>query len=453
MRTHDLIIIGAGSGNSIIGAEHDDLDVAIVERGLFGGTCLNVGCIPSKMFVYAAEVAELADRVGPALGVRTSFAGADWTAIRDRVFDRIDPIAKSGADYRDELPHVTVYRDHARFVGPKEIEVGATTITAETIVIAAGARPFVPRIQGLEDIDYHTSDTIMRLDVLPARLAVIGAGYIAAELGNVFGMLGSEVTFILRSDTFLRREDTAISTRFTELYRRKHATRTRSAVRNARRDGDEIVLELSGRHDGEELRVDTVLIATGRIPNSDQLDLAAHGYTINEAGHLQTDEYRRTEVAGVWALGDITNPVQLKHVANHEARVVAHNIANPGDLRSVGPRLIPHAVFGHPQVASVGLTEDACVAAARPYVAHTQEYSSAAYGWAMEDTESFVKLIMDPVSRLLIGAHIIGPQASTLIQQLIQGMTFGQTVDEMAHGQYYIHPALPEVIEQALLGL
>ncbi len=341
MRTHDLIIIGAGSGNSIIGAEHDDLDVAIVERGLFGGTCLNVGCIPSKMFVYAAEVAELADRVGPALGVRTSFAGADWTAIRDRVFDRIDPIAKSGADYRDELPHVTVYRDHARFVGPKEIEVGATTITAETIVIAAGARPFVPRIQGLEDIDYHTSDTIMRLDVLPARLAVIGAGYIAAELGNVFGMLGSEVTFILRSDTFLRREDTAISTRFTELYRRKHATRTRSAVRNARRDGDEIVLELSGRHDGEELRVDTVLIATGRIPNSDQLDLAAHGYTINEAGHLQTDEYRRTGVAGVWALGDITNPVQLKHVANHEARVVAHNIANPGDLRSVGPRLDP----------------------------------------------------------------------------------------------------------------
>ena len=137
MRTHDLVIIGAGSGNSIIGPEHDNLDIAMVERGLFGGTCMNVGCIPSKMLVYAAEIAELAAHTGPRLGVRTTFDGADWTAIRDRIFDRIDPLAAAGEDYRKGLDNVTVYQDSAAFVGPKEIQVGDDFITAEQIVIAA----------------------------------------------------------------------------------------------------------------------------------------------------------------------------------------------------------------------------------------------------------------------------------------------------------------------------
>lgn len=451
MPTHDLIIIGAGSGNSIIGPEHDDMDVAIVERGLFGGTCLNVGCIPSKMFVYAAEIAELAAHVGPKLGVHTTFEGADWPAIRDRVFGRIDPIAAGGEDYRKSLENVTVYQHDARFVGPKEIQVGGETITADTIVIAAGARAWAPPIDGLEDVGYHTSDTIMRLDELPKRLAVLGGGYIATELGNVFGMLGSEVTFIVRSDAMLRSEDEAISTAFTEAYKQKFSTRFMAGVYSARRDGDEIVLDLFPDH--EELRVDAVLVATGRVPNGDQLDLAAHGYELDDDGYLVTDAKLRTNVDGVFALGDITNPVQLKHVANHEARVVRHNLANPSSMIEVDHRFIPHAVFGHPQVASVGMTERDAIAAGVDFTCHVQHYGSAAYGWAMEDSTSIVKLVMDSHTRLLLGAHICGPQASTLIQQLIQGMVFGQTVDQMATGQYYIHPALPEVIEQALLEL
>ncbi|MDP7383067.1 MAG: FAD-dependent oxidoreductase, partial [Acidimicrobiales bacterium] len=209
MRTHDLVIIGAGSGNSIIGPEHDNLDIAMVERGLFGGTCMNVGCIPSKMLVYAAEIAELAAHTGPRLGVHTTFDGADWTAIRDRIFDRIDPIAAAGEEYRKGLDNVTIYQDSATFVGPKEIQVGDDIITAEQIVIAAGARAFIPPIPGLGQVGYHTSDTIMRVDELPKRLAVLGGGYIATELGNVFGLLGSEVTFIVRSDAMLRNEDDA----------------------------------------------------------------------------------------------------------------------------------------------------------------------------------------------------------------------------------------------------
>ncbi len=452
MRSFDLLIIGAGSGNSVIGPEHDAWDIAIAEHGLFGGTCLNVGCIPSKMFVYAAEVAELtAD--SERLGVHTRFEGADWPAVRDRIFGRIDPIAEGGLDYRQGLPNVTVYTDTARFVGSRTVAVGGETITAERIVVAAGARPAIPDVEGLATCGYHTSDTVMRLDDLPERLLVLGGGYIAAELGSVMGVFGSQVTFVLRGDTFLRREDDEIRTRFTSEYSRRFDVRLDTPVLAARREGSEVVLTVEDAAGRSELRADELLVATGRIPNSDRLEVDAAGIDTDPAGYVVTDDQLRTNAEGVWALGDITNPVQLKHVANHEARVVSHNLSHPGDPIRVDHRFIPHAVFGHPQVASVGLTERECRQRALPYRCHVQPYSSAAYGWAMEDTESAVKVIAHAETRRLLGAHIIGPQASTLIQQLIQGMHFDLTVDQMARHQYYIHPALPEVVEQALLEL
>jgi mycothione reductase len=447
------MIIGAGSGNSVIGPEHDGWETAVVEKGPFGGTCLNVGCIPSKMFVYAAEMAELASDARR-LGVHTRFDGADWPSIRDRVFGRIDPIAEGGRVYREELPNVTVYTGTGKFVGPKQVAVGNQVITADRIVIAAGGRPTVPPVQGLAESRFHTSDTIMRLDDLPERLLVIGAGYIAAELGGVMGAFGSNVTFLLRGDTFLRREDRDISSRFTAAYARRFDVRTHTRLSEVRRDGDEVVISLIDQNgDTGEVRGDQLLVATGRRPNSDLLDVQAGGIAVDSRGFVVTDDQLRTNAEGVWALGDITNPVQLKHVANHEARVVRHNLTNPDKPATVDHRFIPHAVFGYPQIASVGLTEQECRRQGLPYVSHVQPYAAAAYGWAMEDTDSVAKMIAHAETRRLIGAHIIGPQAPSLIQQLIQGMHFDLTVDQMAAGQYYIHPALPEVVEQALLEL
>ena len=452
MRRFDLLIIGAGSGNSVIGPEHDGWDIAIAEHGLFGGTCLNVGCIPSKMFVYAAEVAALAAD-SERLGVHSRLDGVDWPAVRDRIFGRIDPIAEGGLDYRQGLPNVTVYGETARFVGPRTVQVGDETITAERVVVAAGARPALPNVDGLAGCGYHTSDTVMRLDALPERLLIMGGGYIAAELGSVMGAFGSQVTFVLRGDTFLRREDDEIRTRFTSAYSRRFDVRMNTRVLGARREGSEVVLTVEDGAGRGELRADELLVATGRVPNGDRLDVAAAGIDTDPAGYVVTDDQLRTTAEGVWALGDVTNPVQLKHVANHEARVVRHNLTRPDDPARVDHRFIPHAVFGHPQVASVGLTERECRQQGLPYRSHVQPFSSAAYGWAMEDTESAAKVIAHAETRRLLGAHIIGPQASTLIQQLIQGMHFDLTVDQMARQQYYIHPALPEVVEQALLEL
>ena len=453
MRSFDLLIIGAGSGNSIIGPEHDDWNIAMVESGPFGGTCLNVGCIPSKMFVYTAELAELAGE-GERFGVHTRFEGADWPAIRDRVFGRIDPIAQSGGEYRVGMPNVTVYPTTGRFLAPKQLAVGEEVITAERIVVAAGARAVAPPVPGLAETGYHTSDTIMRIERLPERLLVIGAGYIAAELGGVMGSLGSQVTFLLRGDRFLRREDDEISRRFTLAYQRRFDVRTHTRIQEVRREGAEVVVRIvDGDGETVDLVGDDLLVATGRKPNSDRLDAVAGGLEVSDRGQVVTDPQLRTSVSGVWALGDITNPIQLKHVANHEARVVRHNLTNPDRPITVDHRFIPHAVFGNPQIAGVGLTEQDCIRQDLPYKAHVQPYSAAAYGWAMEDEGSAAKVIAHRETRRLLGAHIIGPQASTLIQQLIQGMHFDLTVDQMARDQYYIHPALPEVVEQALLEL
>jgi mycothione reductase len=453
MAHHDLLIIGSGSGNSILTPDFDDVDVAIVERDVFGGTCLNKGCIPSKMFVYAADLAHQAAHSAH-LGVHAQCNGVDWPAIRDRVFARIDPIAEGGRRYRHSLGHVTVYEGDARMVAPRTITVNGHTVTADRIVLAAGARPVIPDVPGLDTVGYHTSDTIMRIDEVPKRLLVIGGGFIACELSHVFGAFGAQVTLLVRGDALLRHEDHDVARRYTELSEQRFDVRTNTAVVAARRlPTGEIELDLLSDGTPATVRGDMLLVAAGREPNGRQLGVETGGVALDAAGYVVTDPYLRTTAEGVWALGDICHAAQLKHAANADARIVAHNLAHPDDLRAVDRRFLPHAVFGHPQVASVGPTERDLELAGVPYAVALRDYGSTAYGWAMEDTTSFCKLLADPVSRQLLGAHLIGPQASTLIQQLIQGMRFGQTVDEMARDQYYIHPALSEVVEQALLEL
>jgi len=454
MPHHDLLILGGGSGNSVIGPEHDDWDIAIAEPWAFGGTCMNRGCIPSKMLVYPADVA-LAARHGGQLGLRTTAGRADWPAIRDRIFGRIDPIAEAGLAYRESLDNVTVYRHPARFTGNRTVDLDGTKVTADRIVLAMGARTSVPTIDGLDAVRFRTSDDIMRIDALPEHLVILGGGFIAVEMAHVFDGLGSRVTIVHRGDLLLRGADSDVRRCLTETYADRVDLRLKTTVSRVHQGTDGAVsetfhLELS---DGTTLDADQFLVATGRIPNGDLATIDLGGIAVDDRGYVITDDQLRTSADGVWALGDVTNPVQLKHTANAEARLVAHNLAHPGEPRSIDRRFVPHAVFGHPQIGSIGPTEQDLIEDGRPYLVATREYAATAYGWAMEDTTGFAKLLADPETRLLLGAHIAGPQAPTLVQQLIQGMVAGQTVDEMAHGQLWIHPAMPELVEQALLAL
>lgn len=452
---YDLIIIGTGSGNSIPSEDFDDKKIAIVEKGAFGGTCLNVGCIPTKMYVYAADTAYAAQH-SERLNISTTFEGANWDGIIDRVFtNRIDQIAEGGEAYRrgPETPNIDVYDGHAQFVGPKKLRTAVAgkeaIITGEQIVIAAGSRPVIPTVIQHSGVPYETNETIMRLAKQPESLIIVGGGFIAMEFAHVFEALGTKVTVINRSP-LLRTLDKDITEPFNELAAARFDARIGRTVTAATHGAHGVTLTLD---DDSIVSAESLLIATGRRPNGDQLSAAAGGIELREDGRVKVDEFGRTSVEGVWALGDVSSPYQLKHVANAEARAIQHNLLHPADLQEMPHEHVPSAIFTHPQIATVGMTEKQARDAGRDITVKVQNYGDVAYGWAMEDSEGVCKLIADRTTGELLGAHYMGPQASTLIQQMITVMAFGIDLREFARKQYWIHPALPEVTENAVLGL
>ncbi|AUH69276.1 mycothione reductase [Gordonia sp. YC-JH1] len=457
----DLAIIGSGSGNSIPDERFDAMSIAIFEEGVYGGTCLNVGCIPTKMFVYAADVADTV-RSAARYGVEASVESVDWPAIVERVFGRIDPISAGGKEYRVErCDNVTVYSSHVRFDGRDDESARYRLVTddgdlvlARKVVVAAGSRSEIPEVIADSGVHHYTNSDVMRLPALPKRMAILGSGYIAAEFAHVFSALGVDVTVVARSGRLLRRLDDDVSERFTAVARRQWDVRLDSTLAGAIDLGDDGV-RLSFT-DGRHVDADALLVATGRTPNGDRLGLDTIGVELLADGRVPVDAHGRTPAPEVWALGDVSSPFQLKHVANHEQRVVQENLLlgwHADELASFDHRYVPAAVFTHPQIATVGLTEAQARETGRDIAVKVQEYGDVAYGWAMEDTTGFCKLIADRRSGELLGAHLMGPQASTVIQPVIQAMSFGLRVPDMARGQYWIHPAMPEVLENALLGL
>lgn len=449
----DIIIIGTGSGNSLPDERYADKKIAICEEGVFGGTCLNRGCIPTKMFVYAADQAEHA-ATNAHLGIDTSYQGVRWNEIVQRVFaDRIDQIAAGGENYRrNECENITVFDGHARFVGPRTIDTGTgQIITADQILVAAGARAAMPQQVLDSGVPYHTSDDIMRIEQLPESLVIMGSGFIATEFAHVFSALGVAVTITGRSDVLVKHTDRTVAELFTETVSQKWDVRLGQGVDRIGRRADGTGVELTFA-DGSTAAGDMLLVATGRTPNADRLDCELAGVEVVD-GRITVDEYGRTSAEGVWAIGDVASAHQLKHVANHELRVVQHNLLHPQDLRAFDHRFVPYAIFSSPQIAAVGKTEAEARAAGIDITVKVQDYADVAFGWAMDNPVGVCKLIADRATGELVGAHIIGEQASVLIQPLIQAMSFGLTVPQMARGQYWIHPALTELVENALLGL
>ncbi|MBB4853904.1 mycothione reductase [Mycobacteroides chelonae] len=464
---YDLVIIGSGSGNSLPDERFADQQIAIIDRGVYGGayggTCLNVGCIPTKMFVYPADLADEA-REGARLGVDSSVGETRWADIRERVFGRIDPLAAGGLRYRvQDCPNITVFQQEARFIEPGSDGdddpvhrlrlADGTVVETRQVVIAAGSRPVIPPVIAESGVPFHTNDDIMRLPELPGRVVIVGSGFIATEFAHVFSGMGSAVTVIARGPLLLRAQDETIARRFTDVVSARWDVRLNAEVVAAREIGNGgVEVNLT---DGSTVAGDVLLVATGRTPNGDQLDVSAAGLTLDDKGRVPVDQYQRTPVRGIYALGDVSSHYLLKHVANHEARVVQANLLSGWDSPATASdhRFVPGAVFTRPQVASVGLSEEQARQRGIDVAVKVQAYGDIAYGWAMEDTEGLCKLIADRSTGLLVGAHIIGYQAAALIQSLITAMSFSIPAREMARGQYWIHPALPELIENALLGL
>lgn len=451
MRHYDLAILGTGSGNTIVTKEMDDWTVAIVEPWTFGGTCLNRGCIPSKMFIHAADVAHTA-KTGHRYDVQSNVVDTHFPAMRDRIFGRIDPIAVSGKAYREGLSNVDVYDQPAVFTGDHRIKSGEHEFTADRIVIAVGSHPTILPIPGIEGMEIDTSDTIMRLEDKPDSLIVLGGGTVAVEMAHLFDALGTKVTMVQRSNRLMSKEDVAIGERITEVFRDRgidvHTGVKPTAIR---KDGNTFVLTLDS---GEEVRGERVLAVTGRTPNTVNMHCELTGVELDSRGKVKVNTRLETSAPTIWALGDCVDlSLDLKHIANAHARTIKHNLIHPDDQRDLYLPNEPRATFSQPEIASVGLTEQEAKDQGLDVIVHTQEYGHAAYGWALEDTTSFMKVIVDRASRKLLGAHIIGPQASILIQLFVMGMTWDITVDDLATKQIWPHPALSEVVEQCLLAV
>ncbi len=452
MNNYDLIVIGSGSGLEV-SAEADEmgLSVAVVENGPFGGTCLNRGCIPSKMLIHCADVAETI-RSAELFGITASVEAVDWQFIMRRTYEEIDRDAQGIEEGNRQAPNITVYKGNGRFVGEKTLEVNGEQLHGDTIVIAAGTRPWIPDIPGLSDVPHLTSDQALRLPEQPKRLAILGGGYIAAELAHFFGALGTEVTIIHRRPLLLRGEDQQIARKFTEVFQRKFNMLLSAELTRARLNGDEVALEVSIDGRKENLVADAVLLATGRVPNTDLLEVQNTGVETDSRGFIQTDEYLETRVPGIWALGDIVGEYLLKHSANLEASYVAQNIFNPSEKEPVDYHAMPHAIFSSPQVAGVGLTEEEAQERQVHYTAATYDYYDTAYGSSIEDRDGFVKVLAHPHTGEILGCHIIGSDASILIQEAVNAMRMRLGADAITQS-IYVHPALPEVVQRAFGSL
>ncbi|MCH7842295.1 MAG: mycothione reductase [Chloroflexi bacterium] len=453
MRKFDLIVIGSGSGLEVSADVSDaGRSVAVIEEGPFGGTCLNRGCIPSKMLIHCADVMQTVQNAA-AFGIHAKVERIDWRFIVQRAFEEVDADAAMIERGNRQSDNIEVFKGHGRFTGPKIIAVTGPgldeeELTADTILIAAGTRPWVPDIPGLDRTPYITSDEALRLPEQPRRLTIIGGGYIAAELAHFFGALGTEVTIIHRRGLMLREEDEDVSRRFTEVYQRRFNMMLDSQAAGVSSKNGEIIVEVTTPDGSKSIASDTLLMATGRVPNTDSLEVAKTGVELNQRGYIKTDEHLQTNVPGIWALGDIVGRYLLKHNANLEAAYASNNILDPENQAAVDYHAMPHAVFASPQVASVGLTQQEAEGRGAAYVAATYAYSDTAYGASIEDKDGFVKVLADPETGEILGCHIIGTDAATLIQEVANAMRLRLGVDAITQS-IYVHPALPEVLQRA----
>jgi mycothione reductase len=453
MNKFDVMVIGSGSGLEISSeAAADGQPVAVIEEGPFGGTCLNRGCIPSKILIHCADVMETIQGAEQ-FGIKATVDSVNWPYIIHRATEEIDGDARSIEEGNRQHPNITVFKGRGRFVGNKTLEVNGERIGADTVVIAADTRPSVPDIPGLNDVPYITSDQALRLAEQPARIAIVGCGYQAAKMAHFFGAMGTEITLIQRSSLLLRAEDEDVSRRFTEVYQRKFNTLLNSHVTQASSERPSITLEVSANGSKQQVTVYDLLIATGRVPNTDLLNVAGTGVETDGRGYVKTDEYLETNVPGIWALGDIVGKYLLKHSANLEAAYASNNSFNPEPQVAVDYHAMPHAIFASPQVASVGMTEAEARERGVACAAASYDYYNTAYGSSIEDRDGFVKVLAAPdIDETLGPTPIIGTDPSILIQEVANAMRLRLPVDAIMKS-IYVHPALSEVVQPAFSGL
>jgi dihydrolipoamide dehydrogenase len=443
---HDLLVLGGGSGlTAAYHAEADGKDVGLVEPGPLGGTCVNRGCIPTKTLIESADLARAIDDA-EAFDVHVDEVTVDVPVLLERMRSmREDNVAGSDG-WIEDSDHITLYRDRARFVDDRTVELADSgeTLAASHVFVATGARPSIPPIEGIEEVDVLTNRKILdELEDAPDELAIVGGGYVGLEFAHFFASVGTEVTIIDPNPRLASPEDSEIGQRLTDAVQEYATVHLESRATRVAEMGPS-VLVVADAPDGEvEIHADEVLVATGRRPNTEELNLEATDVARTERGWIDVDETFQTTNPFVYAYGDVIGRGMFKHTSSFEGEAAYRN--SQGAHRTVDYDANPHAIFTKPKVAGVGMTEDEAQQAARDVEVAKAPYTAAAKGSIVQAEDGFAKAVVDPTTREILGFHAVGPQAPALVHEVVVAMNAGGDVDNIT-GAIHVHPTLSELV-------
>jgi mycothione reductase len=450
MDEYDVLVIGSGSGMLIVSAAADmGMKTALVEFGPMGGTCLNRGCIPSKMLIYPADVVKTI-QAAEKFGINVKIDSIDFKKIMQRMRKLIAEDSEHETRAVESDPNVTWYKNTGEFVSDYTMKVGDQKIKGEKIFIVSGARPAVPPIKGFEKVDYLTSDTLLDLEERPNDIIVIGGGYVAVEYAHFFSSMGTKVTIVEKLPRPLSGEEPEISELLKEeMQKRMDVFLNCQVIEVSENKGIKTVMA-KNLSDGEirKFSAEALLVAVGRVPNSDILKPEKTGVKVDERGFIKVNEYLETSKKNIWAFGDAIGKKMFKHVANYEAGIAWHNAFHDHKVE-MDYSAAPHAAFTHPQVASVGMGAAEAKQKGHKILVGRAFYKHTAMGAVMGEPRGFVKVIVEKETGKILGAHIIGPHASTLIQEMVNAMVSGDGTFLPITKAMHIHPAMPEVVQRA----
>jgi pyruvate/2-oxoglutarate dehydrogenase complex dihydrolipoamide dehydrogenase (E3) component len=451
MKHFDDLIIGTGQAGPFLAGRlaESGRQVAIVERKLFGGTCVNTGCTPTKTMVASAYAAHLARR-GAEFGVNV---GGEVSVDMPRVKARRDSIVQESRrglqSWLEEMDNCTVFEGHARFESAHRISVGDDHLTADRIFINVGGRASMPKMPGLEQIEFFNNSSLMEIDFVPKHLIVVGGSYIGLEFGQMFRRFGSEVTIIEMGQRLVRREDPDVSAAVHEIIAREGIQiRLNAKCIGFSKRNDETFAQVDCASGDPEVSGTQVLLAVGRVPNTDDLGLEKAGLTTDKAGYITVDDQLRTNVSGIWAMGDCNGRGAFTHTAFNDAEIVAANLLD-GDPRRVTDRIPAYALYIDPPLGRCGLTEAEVRQRGRPVLVGQRPMTKIKRAIEKGETEGFMKIFVDSETREILGALILGPGGDELIHSILD-MMYAKAPATVIQRAMHIHPTVSELIPTML---
>jgi pyruvate/2-oxoglutarate dehydrogenase complex dihydrolipoamide dehydrogenase (E3) component len=444
---YDSVIIGAGqAGPSLAGRlTQAGQRVAFIERKLFGGTCVNTGCIPTKTLVASAYAAHMARRASD-FGVQLNGAVAvDMKAVKARK-EAVLMKSRTGVEgWLRSMQNCTVYHDQARFVSSHEVQVGGEILAADRIFINVGGRAVVPPMPGIDQISYLTNTGILELDTLPRHLVVVGGSYVGLEFAQIYRRFGSEVTVVEKGARLVQHEDEDVSAEIKEILESEgiHIRMDAECIAFAKR-GDDIGVQVDCTSGEPEVIGSHVLLAVGRRPNTDDLGLERAGVATDQHGYIQVDDELRTNVPGIWAMGDCNGKGAFTHTSYNDFEIVAANLLD-NDPRRVSGRFPAHALYTDPPLGRAGMTEAAVRSSGKPALIGTRPMTKVGRAVEKGETKGFMKVLVDAESKKILGASILGTGGDEAIHCILDVMYSGKPYTTIQRAMH-IHPTVSELI-------